>query len=179
MQEILQASLNSATVSSSAASSASSTSDEREVTRDLPLTWTYGGKLRRVPEGFRLVTKMSLQTLYQLWHEGMKSERIGPFKYLDGHDVHKDDRKHLSSAKALVVEIDKFLPSGFLNLSSSDRDAAFKVAFGSMATSFQDNESEGNLKRKPLENFSYTTLYTTYYLPTKKKRSSTPAATLV
>ena len=69
MQEILQASLNSATVSLSAASSAKSTSDEREVTRDLPLTWTYGGKLRRVPEGFQLVTTMSLQTLYQLWHE--------------------------------------------------------------------------------------------------------------
>lgn len=155
-------------------SSSSSLSDSRvqDVSSDTPLTWQYGGKLRRLPEGFRLVTKISLQVLHQLWYEGIKSRRIGPFKFFDGHNIHKDDKKHLSSARALVTEIDKFLPAGFLALNSSDSDAAFKVAFNLMASSFQSCQNNGTLKRKALENSAFTTLYTNFYLPSKKKRDT-------
>ena len=142
---------------------------------ELPLTWQYGGKLRRVPEGFRLVTKMTLQVLYSLWHEGIKTQRIGPFKHFDGIDVHKDDRKHLSSAKALVAEIDRYLTPGFLTFSSSNKDAEFKIAFDKMVSSFHDSQTNTNLKRKALETSAFTTLYTSFYLPSRKRRDAVPA----
>jgi hypothetical protein len=145
--ETMQASRNSAAIPT-ASSSSSATSRVREVLAEPPLTWQYGGKLHRVPEGFRLLTKISLQVLYQLCNDGINSERIGPFKHLDGQDVHMGDRKHLSSAKALVTEIDKFLPEGFRSLSSSDRDTAFKLAFNDMALSFMTTEDRENPKKK-------------------------------
>lgn len=179
--EALQASFTTGAVSSNTANSSSrsssnsSASSQQEVTsEELPLTWQYGGKLHRVPDGFRLVTKMTLQVLYSLWHEGIKTQRIGPFKHFDGHDVHKDDRKHLSSARALVAEIEKFLPTGFLAFSSSSRDAAFKIAFDQMVSSFHDTQIETNLKRKALEITAFTTLYTSFYLPSKKRKALIP-----
>ena len=122
-----------------------------------------------------MLTKISLQALHQLWYDGIQIERICPFRLLDGTDVHKDDGKHLSSAKALVLEIDKFLPGGFRALSSSDRDAAFKVAFDAMASSFELPTADALSKRKAIENTAYTTLYTKFYLPSKRKRNSPPA----
>ena len=179
--EALQASFTTGAVSSNTANSSSrsssnsSASSQQEVTpEELPLTWQYGGKLHRVPDGFRLVTKMTLQVLYSLWHEGIKTQRIGPFKHFDSHDVHKDDRKHLYSARALVAEIDKFLPTGFLAFSSSSRDAAFKIAFDQMVSSFHDTQIETNLKRKALEITAFTTLYTSFYLLSKKRKALIP-----
>ena len=137
-----------------------------------PRTWHYGGKLHRVPEGYRLLTKISLQAVHQLWYDGIQIQKICPFRLLDGKDVHKDDRKHLSSAKALVAEIDKFLPVGFRDSCSSDRDAAFKLAFDAMASSFEITIEDLTPKRKALEITAYTTLYTKFYLPSKKKRDS-------
>lgn len=128
--------------------------------------------MHRVPEDFRLLTKISLQVLYQLWYEGVHSRRIGPFKHFDSHDVHKDDRRHLTTAKALIAEIEKFLPDGFRDLSSSDRDSNFKTAFDAMAISFLANEAEGAPKRKAVEDCAYTTLYTKFYLPSKKRRAT-------
>ena len=139
------------------------------------LTWTYGGKLHRVPQDFRFQTKISLQVIFQLWHEGIRSQRIGPFKHFGGHDVHKDDRRHLSEAKALVIEITKHLPPDFRDLPSSDKDSAFQVAFDAMADSFIDRDSLTASKRKPQADASYTTLYTKFYLPSKKLRAAATA----
>lgn len=170
--ETMQASRNSV-ASMSTSSSSSAPSRVREIPVEAPLTWQYGGRLHRVPQGYRILTKISLQVMYQLWHDGNQSERIGPFKHFDGLDVHKDDRKHLSSAKALVNEIDKFLPEGFLSLSSSEKDSAFKLAFDSMASSFITTDVNSEIPRKKaLENSAYTTLYTKFYLPNKRRRES-------
>lgn len=122
-----------------------------------------------------MLTKISLQALHQLWYDGIEIGKICPFRLLDGKDVHKDDRKHLSSAKALVLEVDKFLPVGFRASSSSDRDAAFKVALNSMASSFELATNDLLQKRKALEITAYTTLYTKFYLPSKKNKESHPS----
>jgi hypothetical protein len=73
----------------------------------------------------------------------------------------------------LSSEIDKFLPEGFRSLSSSDRDTAFKLAFNDMALSFMSTEDRENPKKKTPENSAYTTLYTKFYLPNKRRREST------
>ena len=146
------------------------TSPIRDTAQETHLTWTYGGKLHRVPQDFRFQTKISLQVMFQLWHEGIRSQRIGPFKHFGGHDVHKDDRRHLSEAKALVTEITKHLPPDFRDLPSSGRDSAFQVAFEAMANSFIESDNQSGPKRKPQSDTSYTTLYTKFYLTSKKPR---------
>ena len=156
--------------------STSPTSPIRDTAPEAHLTWNYGGKLHRVPQDFRFQTKISLQVMFQLWHEGIRSQRIGPFKHFGGHDVHKDDRRHLSEAKALVLEITKHLPTDFRNLPSSERDTVFQAAFDVMSNSFIDSDNQSGPKRKPQADTSYTTLYTNFYLKSKRPRVAATAA---
>ena len=130
LTETLQAA-RSATVynsnsSSSSSSSSSSTSSSGPSSSTMAIVnsrnWFYGGRSHRVPEDFRMQTKISLQSLYRLWHDGIPFRHIGPFKFFDGLDLHPQDGRHLSSAKALVSEIEKFLPQDFKELPSAEGD---------------------------------------------------------
>lgn len=67
------------------------------------------------------------------------------------------------------------LTSLFRASNSSDRDAAFKMAFNSMASSFELPTNDLFQKRKALEITAYTTLYTKFYLPSKKNKESHPS----
>ena len=61
----------------------------------------------------------------------------------------KDDKRDLSEAKALVIEITKHLPPDFRDLPSSEKDSAFQVVFDAMADSFIDSDSLTASKREP------------------------------
>ena len=130
------------------------------------------GKAAQSPRGLQDADKdiiASYVSTLVRWHPGRKNLPS------PSPGWHKDDGKHLSAAKALVLEIDKHLPGGFRALSSSERDAAFKVAFNAMALSFELPTDNSSQKRKALEITAYTILYTKFHLPSKMKRDSSPA----
>ena len=80
----------------------------------------------------------------------------------------KDGRVYLSSGRALVKEIEKYLRGDYRQLTQSSKDSSFSVAFNNMADSFLvDNPGQ---KKRAEESLAVSTLYNYYFKPCNKKK---------
>ncbi len=119
-------------------------------------TWTWGGRIHMVPEGFAM-PECSVKTLWDLWHFGHCERRIQPYKHLKGFDLlTRAGRSELSKARAVVtsiyiVAIEKGLrvgASSHARLSEcvssgsvSDSDTLFNAAFTALVGLLYPNRS--------------------------------------
>jgi hypothetical protein len=69
------------------------------------MTWTWGGRIHMVPEGFTM-PECSVKALWDLWHFGHSERHIQPYKHLKGFDLlTRAGRSDLSKARAVVASI--------------------------------------------------------------------------
>lgn len=130
--------------------------------------WTWGGKMRPIPQDYDYPKKIPLKTMHDLWHEGVPMQNIRPFKFIKGTLLRtKVEAQAQCRAKVLVTEINKYLAVDYTTQTAAVRDATFKIAFDSMVEAFS---TECDTTKKADHSLSYTTLYEKYYVPYNKKR---------
>ena len=69
-------------------------------------TWTWGGRIHIVPEGFQL-PRPSVKAFFMLWHFGNIDTAVGPLKFLSKYDVTKADWVQVSRARGVIAEIER------------------------------------------------------------------------
>jgi hypothetical protein len=71
------------------------------------LTFTWGGRLHPVPEGFRFPTTVDVKTLWELWWYGDKPKRIRPFRHIKSFDLTESrDNSAFCKAKKVIHSLE-------------------------------------------------------------------------
>lgn len=67
-------------------------------------TWTYGGRIHMVPEGWKF-PRPSAKALFELWQNGNVESQVQPLKHLTKFDVSRADWVEVSRAKGVFCRV--------------------------------------------------------------------------
>ena len=127
-------------------------------------SWTWGGKIRKVPEDFIFPTG-NLKLISDLWWEGYPERGICPLRFLTNHDLEKKNKQvYLSKARRVIETIVSYIPNEtsqtLSTKTTTERNKLFQDGLILFYKSLSPNESEDDLKSKVrLDINSYVTYY--------------------
>ena len=124
-------------------------------------TWTYGGKIHVVPEGFIFPTCKVID-MWNLWWLGIPTQRIGPLRRLKSWDVSRAAAGNLSKARHVVHTIVSFSSldaSHVQRLSAPLLHEQFGLCFRLACEWVYDSLSMNESCSKNVDDISYVTFY--------------------
>jgi hypothetical protein len=120
-----------------------------------------------VPENFRY-PKCNTKTIWDLWWDGRRTEKIQGFSFLNGFDfTNTTDKTNWSKSSKLMTNlVDRALMSHLISSKSQlrlmrpgERDLIFSEVFGEMIKeAFKEADAEA-LDRRRIGEMAYTTVY--------------------
>ncbi|KAG9402299.1 hypothetical protein AC1031_006925 [Aphanomyces cochlioides] len=123
-------------------------------------TWSWNdGKLSHsVPHGWNFPTRLSVKSMWDLWHFGDKSTGIRPYKMISRqHDIQSLQHMRHHRVASVMKALDALIPHNMGSLSellTHEVDAIFKQAFSALVDKLYSKQ-----KNKRAEEMTCGTLY--------------------
>ena len=128
------------------------------------ITEAWGGHMHPVPESFQFPL-CDVHTLWDLWIDGKKSQKMQPYRFLKGFDLTDNkQRTRLSKARTLMkklLDLAEKTVSEIALLAAGERDALFTRIYKSLWLQLHPNSNEEYYSRHRAETQIFTSLYDT------------------
>jgi len=126
--------------------------------------WFWGGRMHPVPESFEFPL-CDVHTMWDLWLDGKKSQRIKPYRFLKGYDLTDvTQRARLSKANGLMktlIKLTEKKASEIAPMNANERDILFAATYKSHWLALNPGCTEEYYGVHRAETQIYTSIYET------------------